>query len=129
MSSYDEEGIRLLDKTVAVRERMIDHLLKEEALPTKARDVEKFITLLDSTDKSIFTRAKIKLEESNQKTSEESKELLRDLLLTLHQNPKEKEDTPLTGVIPQFVSSSIEVSDAEILLEEDEPDIDQYLNN
>ena len=128
MSSYDEEGIRLLDKTVAVRERMIDHLLKEEALPTKARDVEKFITLLDSTDKSIFTRAKIKLEESNQKTSEESKELLRGLLLTLHQNPKEIEAPVLDGVIPQFVSSSMNVTDAEIMLEEDEPDIDKYLN-
>ncbi|QXN70616.1 hypothetical protein AGENTSMITH_212 [Bacillus phage vB_BspM_AgentSmith] len=129
MSSYDEEGIRLLDKTVAVRERMIDHLLKSEELPTKARDVEKFVTLLDSTDKSIFTRAKIKLEESNQKTSEESKELLRDLLLSLHQTPKEKDITPTTGVIPQFVSSSMVVTDAEIMLEEDEPDIEQYLSN
>lgn len=128
MSSYDEEGIRLLDKTVAVRERMIDHLLKAEDLPTKARDVEKFVTLLDSTDKSIFTRAKIKLEESNQKTSEESKELLRGLLLTLHQNPKETETPVLEGVIPQFVSSSMSVTDAEIMLEEDEPDIDKYLN-
>lgn len=127
MSSYDEEGIRLLDKTVAVRERMIDHLLKGE-LPTQARDVEKFVTLLDSTDKSIFTRAKIKLEESNQKTSEESKELLRDLLLSLHQTPKEENPAPLSGAIPQFVSSAMEVSDAEVMLEEDEPDIDQYLN-
>lgn len=128
MSSYGENDIRLLDKTVAVREQMIDNLLKEENLPTKARDVEKFITLLDSTDKSIFTRAKIKLEESNQKVSEESKELLKSLLLSLHSTPLETDITPVLGVIPQFTSTPVDISEGELLLGEDEPDIEKYLN-
>lgn len=83
---FNENDQRLLDKTLHVRERIIDNLIKGE-LPTKACDILAITGLLESTDKSIMGKAKLKIEEGNSKTNEETKELMKELMLNLHKNP------------------------------------------
>lgn len=86
MSLFTENDARLLDKTLVIREQLIDNLLKQE-LPTKARDIECFTNLLESVDRSILAKAKVKVDENANKTNEETKAILKGLLLELHNNP------------------------------------------
>ena len=86
MSLFTENDARLLDKTLVIREQLIDNLLKQE-LPTKARDIDSFTNLLESVDRSILAKAKVKVDENANKTNEETKAILKGLLLELHNNP------------------------------------------
>lgn len=86
MSLFTENDTRLLDKTLVIREQLVDHLMKKE-LPTGARDIEVFTSLLDSVDRSILSKAKIKVDSDANKTNEETKQILKGLLLELHNNP------------------------------------------
>lgn len=86
MSLFTENDARLLDKTLVIREQLIDNLLKQE-LPTKARDIECFTNLLESVDRSILAKAKVKVEQDANKTNEETKAILKGLLMELHNNP------------------------------------------
>jgi len=86
MSLFTENDARLLDKTLVIRERLVDNLMKGE-LPTKARDVDCFTNLLESIDRSILAKAKVKVDSDANKTNEETKAILKGLLLELHNNP------------------------------------------
>ena len=60
-SSFTIEDVRMLEKTISIRERLLDHLTIKE-LPTAARDVEVITGLADSIDRSIFSKAKISID-------------------------------------------------------------------
>ncbi|EKD89632.1 MAG: hypothetical protein ACD_33C00023G0003 [uncultured bacterium] len=92
---FSPEDQRLLDKTTNVRERIIDNLIKAE-LPTKASDIMAITSLLESLDKTILSKAKLKIEDTNSKTNEEVKETMKELLLNLHKsvNKKPHEHSP-----------------------------------
>ncbi len=94
MSLFTENDARLLDKTLVIREQLIDNLLKQE-LPTKARDIECFTNLLESVDRSILAKAKVKVDENANKTNEETKAILKGLLLELHNNPNPVIEGPI----------------------------------
>lgn len=113
-TTFSIEDIRRLEKTVSIREQLIDNLLKTE-LPTKARDLDAFVNLLDSTDNCIFNKAKISLDEANNKVNEETKEVLRDLLLDLHRTNNSQDNNTNSNTPPVYNPTGINVSEGELI--------------
>lgn len=125
-NSFTLEDIRLLEKTTSIRERVLDNLTKAE-LPTSSRDLEAFTGLVDSIDRSIFTKAKISIDEANNKINEGSKDILRDLLLELHKSNSPVTDRPATGNVPTFTSTGMQLKEGELISKTDTTDVNQFL--
>lgn len=126
-STFSIEDVRRLEKTIHIREQMIDVLSKE--LPTKARDVECLTNLLESVDRSIFSKAKISLDEASNRVNEEAKEVLRDLLLTLHK-PAGSDGLTVEGQareIPVYESRGVSINDGELIPKLDNMNPDDVL--
>jgi len=116
-STFNENDLRLLDKTLSIRERLIDSIV-EKKLPETARSIDSFTNLLESVDRSILNKAKVKLEDANTKINEESKEILRSLLLDLHKNKPVTIDNSAED-IPVYESSGIDINEGELIAKQD----------
>lgn len=119
-ATFTEEDLRLLEKTINIREKIIDNIVSKE-LPTKDKDLIAFTNLLESVDRSIFNKAKIKIEDINSKNNEETKEILKDLLLSLHKSTNK--ETTIKRELPEFVSTNISINEGELILKNDNIDI------
>ena len=131
MSLFTENDARLLDKTLVIREQLVDNLLKQE-LPTKARDVECFTNLLESIDRSILAKAKVKVDENANKTNEETKQILRGLLMELHNNPTGsglviEAEAHVVRDVPEYQPGAIEVNEGELIPKVDSIDVKALL--
>jgi hypothetical protein len=125
-NSFTVEDIRLLEKTISIRERLIDNLMKREELPTKPREIDSFTNLLESVDRSIFTKTKINIEDTQNKVNEETKEILRDLLLDLHKGNNRQPQT-VTRDVPVFVPTTDIPSEGELIPKIDQTDVSKFL--
>lgn len=119
MSSLTPEDIRVMEKTLNIRERMIDKLMsKTEDLPSSPREIEAYTMLLDSTDKNIVQRAKLRNEEAANAINAETKEALTQLLLDVHKGILPEGHTidmdALEG-IPSFESKGVELNEGELI--------------
>lgn len=118
MSVFTVDDIRLLEKTISIRERMIDNLLTSE-LPTKARDLDSYTNLLESVDRSIIQKAKINIEETSNKINEETKGVLTDLLLSLHRGaiptPTLTEDSYNGDSVPRYEPREMEINEGVLI--------------
>lgn len=128
--SISPEDIRLLEKTQSIREKMVDnYIATSKQLPTTPRDLEAFGGLLDSIDKSIFSRAKISIEEKDNEINAGTKAILGELLIKFHEantdvNPTIYQDRE----IPKYNPSGIEVKEGELVLGHDTSyDIEKHL--
>ena len=113
MSNFTEEDIRLLEKTKSIKERMIDNLFAVgKELPTKPRDIDSYTNLLESAERSVFDRVKISIDEASNKINEGTKELLTDLLISLHKGeiPTPTENLDRIDTIPTYAPQGIEVN-------------------
>ena len=126
--SFSIDDIRLLEKTISIRERMIDNIIKQENLPTKPREVDSFTNLLESVDRSIFAKAKIKIDDSNSRVNEETKEIMKDLLLNLHKNQSPASVEPKHEA-PVFQPTGRQVKEGEIIPKQDTADISKYMES
>lgn len=124
-SSFSIEDVRLLEKTISVRERIIDKLLTQD-LPTKPREIDSFTNLLESVDRSIFAKAKIKIDETQNKVNEETKEILKDLLINLHNNAVPG-DASQPSEVPVFQSQGLEIKEGELIGKTDHQDVSEFL--
>lgn len=125
-NSFTIEDIRILEKTTNIRERVLDNLIVRQ-LPTSAKDVEALTGLADSIDRSIFTKAKISIDEANNKINEGTKEVLRDLLLELHKTNVPQNTRPSTGTIPTFESKGMDIKEGELISKTDNTDVNKFL--
>lgn len=121
---FTDEDARLLEKTISIRERLIDNIVKKE-LPTKDKDLVAFTNLLESIDRSIFNKAKIKIEDTNSKNNEETKEVLKNLLITLHNS--NVTEAPITRESPEFKSTNMELIEGELIVKNDDIDIKSFI--
>lgn len=130
MSLFTENDARLLDKTLVIREQLIDNLMKKE-LPTAARDLEVFTGLLESVDRSILSKAKVKVDENANKTNEETRQILKGLLMELHTNPGAVIDAPAGSFkeVPEYQPSEINIHDGELIPKIDSIDVKAILAN
>ncbi len=113
-STFTDNDVRLLDKTISLRERLIDSLVTNRDLPTRDKDVLALTNLLESVDRSIFSKAKIHIEDVNAKNNEATKEVLKELLLNLHMGSTVVTTTTQRET-PIFKTTNIPVSDGELI--------------
>jgi hypothetical protein len=107
MSNYfTEDDIRLLDKTVNVREKMID-ALSEFAMPKKPSDVLAMVSVIESLDKTLLAKAKLRLDDSGNKTAQETQQMMRELLINLHRNNGKPSATLNSNVLPDTIEYDI----------------------
>lgn len=125
MPLFTENDLRLLEKTISIRERLVDNLLKND-LPTKARDIDSFTNLLESIDRSILGKAKIHVEDSAVKANEETKEVLKAILLDLHKQPEFNTNLDIKEA-PKFESKNIDINEGELIVGQDTIDIKSVL--
>ena len=112
MSNFSEDDIRLLEKTKSIKERMIDNLFAVgKELPSKPRDIDSYTNLLESLERSVFDRVKISIDEASNKIQEGTKEVLTELLISLHKGevPTPVENPERLDDIPVYSPQGIEV--------------------
>ena len=113
MSNFTEDDIRLLEKTKSIKERMIDNLFAVgKELPSKPRDIDSYTNLLESLERSVFDRVKISIDEASNKIQEGTKEVLTELLISLHKGevPTPVENLDRLEDIPVYSPQGIEVN-------------------
>lgn len=125
MSTFSVEDIRLLEKTISIRERLIDNVIGQAQLPTAAKDLEAVTNLLESVDRSIFSKAKINIDEASNKINEQTNGVLKNLLLQFHKTPVMKEVTSTEP--PVFQSTGLTLNEGELIKHDDAQDINQFL--
>lgn len=113
MSNFTEDDVRLLEKTKSIKERMIDNLFAVgKELPSKPRDIDSYTNLLESLERSVFDRVKISIDEASNKIQEGTKEVLTELLISLHKGevPTPVENLERLDDIPVYSPQGIEVN-------------------
>lgn len=124
MSNYfTEDDSRLLEKTIKVREKMID-ALSEFAMPKKPSDVMAMVSVIESLDKTIMAKAKLKLDDSSNKTAEETQAMMRDLLINLHRDTGKTNTGLINNTLPDSVD--YEVKPGEMKKDIDEVSIKDF---
>ena len=117
--SFEDKDLELLEKSMKLRERMMDNIArkKDEELPSKPSELMAVTNLLESVDRSIYAKAKINIEDTAAKNEEATKEVLRQLMTQLHNNKPQFEQVALQGAsIPSFESrGGFAVSDGELI--------------
>lgn len=129
MSSFSADDIRRLEKTISIREQIIDNIVGVgKELPTVARDIDSIVNLLESVDRSIFAKTKISIEDSTAKVNEETKEVLKSLLIELHNNNSVvTSPTSIPTQAPSFIPADIQVNEGELVRKLDNADINKFL--
>ena len=124
------EDIRVLEKTQSVRERLLDILTAKETMSTSAKDVEALTGLVDSMDKSVFTKAKLTLDENANKINEESKEVLRNLIVSIHKGevPQISSNATQRTEMPTFIPSDVGIIEGELIPKQDIVDADYIMS-
>lgn len=125
--SFSIDDVRLLEKTISIRERLIDNITKQENLPIKPREVDSFTNLLESVDRSIFAKAKIKIDDANSRVNEETKEVLKDLLINLHKNQRPS-GSSTSAEAPVFQSTGKQISEGELVTKLDTMDPSKFID-
>lgn len=129
MSVFSDREKGLLEKTLDIRERMLDTYMAANngKLPTDEDGVNLVNKMLDGIDRSLFGRGKLKIEESASRSQEETKALLTELLVSIHQNPVRHERVIEGQVLelPDHVSK-FEFRDEERMVQIDTITIDEF---
>lgn len=117
--SFEDKDLELLEKSMKLRERMMDNIArkKDDELPAKPSELMAVTNLLESVDRSIYAKAKINIEDTSAKNEEATKEVLRQLMTQLHTNkPQFNQESMPQAAIPSFQSSgAFSVTDGELI--------------
>ena len=118
--TFQERDLNLLEKTMRLRERMMDNIAikSDKDLPVKASEVMAVTNLLESIDRSVYSKAKIDIDSDAQQNDQSNKVLLRQLLIDIHSSrgnsPLELESQ--SHEAPQYRrSDAIALSSGELL--------------
>lgn len=97
---FTDEDVRRLDKTMLLRERIVDNFnkLPDDQLPRKPSDLMAVVNLAESVDRSIIQRARLVVDADQAEDDKLTKNVLRGLMQDLHTN---KRPGPLPGEAPR----------------------------
>lgn len=123
--AFEDKDLVLLDKSMRLRERMMDNIAKrpDDGLPVKPSDLMAVTNLLESVDRSVFAKAKINIEDSSSKNQEATKEILRQLMEDLHNQHSSNSQKPQdrTGEIPGYQPrADLSVNEGELITRSDD---------
>ena len=120
---FTPDEIRLLEKTLELRERIIDNRMKDN-IPTSEKDINAATNLLESIDRSILARAKLKIDKDTNESNEQTKQVLREVLLSIHKGAVSvARDTTQQSSIPTFKSTGITLNEGESVIGHDDVQI------
>ena len=91
--AFDLEEKRLLKKTLMLREQMID-ALSAGGIPKNNEDIELLLKLVDSTDRTIHSKARLKIEEEGVRNEQQIRELVARVLSQDDTTPARERDIP-----------------------------------
>lgn len=117
---FNDEDLRLLDKTLRVREKLLDNLM-QKGLPEKERDVNAFVNLAESIDRSIFNKSKLKIEDKSNEINEQQKDLLKQMLVELHKgnmhqvNIEVHTSEALEEKLPSYEPKGLKINEGELI--------------
>lgn len=134
---FTEQELIALDKTQAMRMRLAELIMSkdDDKLPQKPAELMAATNLFESIDRSILGRSKLRIEDSSAKDDAAHKEILRNLMLEMHQNkgvvtlPGAPAPTPLTlsAEAPVYTPSGSTVTPGELILRTDVPELPEHL--
>lgn len=120
---FTPDEIRLLQKTLELREKIIDNRMKDN-IPTSEKDINAATNILESIDRSILARAKLKIDKDTNESNEQTKQVLREVLLSIHRGTVSvAQDTSQQSSIPTFKSTGITLNEGESVIGQDDVQI------
>ena len=134
-TTFTPEDIVVLDKTQRMRERLADVIMaKPDAeLPRKPAELMAVTNLLESIDRSVLGRTKMRIDDDSSKNEAANKELLRALIIDMHQNRSHALPQSTAQVLtqsldaPVYTPSSTPVQPGELILRTDMPELPEEL--
>lgn len=133
--AFTPEELVTLEKTQAMRMRLATNIMEkpDDQLPKKPAELMATTNLLESIDRSILGRAKVRVDDDSAKNASENKELLRSLMMELHQNrAAAQQAVPIeanqTTQAPAYApSGATTVTPGELILRTDVPELPDHL--
>ena len=134
-STFTPEDILVLDKTQKMRERLADVIMAkpDTELPRKPAELMAVTNLLESIDRSVLGRTKMRIDDDNSKNDAANKEILKALIMQMHQNggnlhpPGEIVTLQQTAEAPVYTPSERPVQAGELILKNDIPELPENL--
>ena len=132
-ATFTNEDILVLDKTQKMRERLADVIMSkpDAELPTKPAGLTAVTNLLESIDRSVLGRTKLRIDDDSNKNDAANKEILLGLMMQLHEN----KPAPGAAAVmleqhteaPVYTPSGSVVSAGELILKTDTPELPEDL--
>lgn len=123
-STFTPEDLKTLEETQRMRERLAGVIMgkPDNELPRKPAELMAVTNLLESIDRSVLGRTKLRIDDDSVKNGEANKELLRELMIQMH--TKQIPATPaLTSTepvsVPAYTPSGSTVQPGELILKND----------
>lgn len=128
MATFTDEDVRRLELSMQLREELLLKLKAEDRKDVGY--VNSFTNLAESLDRSILSKAKIKVEEEANKTSAANKEAILEFMMAVHSNASAPITSKVEREIPKYIPTGEEqVIDGELITKEDKIDVKAYLAN
>lgn len=80
--AFEIEDKRLLEKTLKIRENIIDELLVD-GTPKEKADREFLLSVIDGTERTVINKTKVKVDEQNSQNQAQTQEMVASILLRL----------------------------------------------
>lgn len=128
---FTEEDLISLEKTRKMRERLADVIMSVEdsALPRKPAELTAVTNLLESIDRSVLGKVKLRIDDETAKDDNAHKDVLRQVLMQMHQTKQ-----PIGLVVenqtaerPVYVPSGSQVQPGETVLRSDTVELPEDL--
>lgn len=123
-STFTPEDLKTLEETQRMRERLAGVIMgkPDNELPRKPAELMAVTNLLESIDRSVLGRTKLRIDDDSVKNGEANKELLRELMIQMHTNhppavPAPTSTEPVS--VPAYNPSGSTVHPGELILKND----------
>jgi len=97
---FQPEEYRLLNKTVQIREQIVDHMLKD-GIPYKTSEIRVLNELLNSIDNNILGKVDKRLKFKENENNNDMKEIVKAIMLESEKRKQEAKSTGLVETLPE----------------------------
>ena len=97
---FQPEEYRLINKTVSIREQIVDHLLKD-GIPYKTSEIRVINELLNSIDANIFGRVDRRLKKDENEGGKDLREIVKTIILEGERIKQEVKPVELDTTLPE----------------------------
>lgn len=123
-STFTPEDLKTLEETQRMRERLASVIMgkPDNELPRKPAELMAVTNLLESIDRSVLGRTKLRIDDDSVKNGEANKELLRELMIQMHTNQTPAVQAPTSAEpvsVPEYTPSGSTVHPGELILKND----------